>query len=85
MSKAITSEILIAYSQCPRKAFLLLYTDTSGTPHEYTKFLEQQRQDNQLKYLNILRRKKVDLKPYSPNNLKGKHEFLINARLSIMV
>ena len=81
MSKTINSRILVAYSQCPRKAFLLLCTNKRGTPHEYTEILELQRQNNQCKYLDILRRKNVNVQSYSPDNLKGKHEFLINATL----
>jgi predicted RecB family nuclease len=81
MSKPIDSEILIAYSQCPRKAFLLLCTNTQGTPHEYTEILEKQRQTNQRKFLDILQRKNVDVQPYNLENLKGKHEFLINVTL----
>jgi predicted RecB family nuclease len=81
MSKTIHSEILVAYSQCPRKAFLLLCTNKRGTPHEYTEILERQRQNNQRKYLDILQRKNADVQPYDLENLKGKHEFLINATL----
>jgi hypothetical protein len=81
MSKTINSEILVAYSQCPRKAFLLLCTNKRGTPHEYTEILEKQRQTNQSKHLNILQQDNVDVQPYNPDNLKGKHKFLINATL----
>ena len=81
MNKTITSEILVAYSRCPRKAYLLLCTNTRGTPHEYSQILEQQRQNNQRKYLDILRRKNKNVQTYSPDNLKNKHEFLTNATL----
>lgn len=81
MSKTITSEIVVAYSQCPRKAFLLMCTETPGTPHEYIKILERQRQDNQRKYLDILQKKNPDVQPYSQDALKAGSDFLINARL----
>lgn len=81
MNKTITSEILVAYSQCPRKAFLLLCTTNQGTPHEYAEILEQQRQANQAKYLAILQRKNADVQPFKADTLAGKHEFLINATL----
>jgi len=81
MSKTITSEILVAYSQCPRKAYLLLCTKEKGTPHEYVRILEQQRQASQRKYLNIFRQKNVDVQSYSPDKLTGKHNFLVNATL----
>src|SRR5215216_4113473 len=34
MSRTITSEILVAYSQCPRRAFLLLFSEEEGHPQE---------------------------------------------------
>jgi hypothetical protein len=83
MNKTITSEILVAYSQCPRKAFLLMCTKTPGTPHEYIKILEQQRQDNQRKYLDILQKKHPNVQPYSQDALKNGNDFLINAPLEV--
>jgi hypothetical protein len=35
----ITSEIVVAYAQCPRKAYLLLYSPEQGEPHEYVRML----------------------------------------------
>ena len=54
MHTTITSEIVVAYSQCPRKAFLLLCTDEQGLPHEYMRMLEQQKILNQLNYRQAL-------------------------------
>ena len=81
MSKTITSEILAAYSQCPRKAFLLLCTNANGIPHEYTEICNKQRQINQNKYLDILQQQNTDVQPYNPDSLKDEHEFLLNATL----
>src|SRR5215467_12405016 len=50
----ITAEIVVAYSQCPQKAFLLLCTDVQGTPHEYVRLLEQQKERNQMNYLRAI-------------------------------
>ena len=33
-NKAICTQVVAAYSHCPRKAFLLQSTDERGTPHE---------------------------------------------------
>ena len=81
MSKTITSEILVAYIQCPHKAFQLLCTKTRGTPHDYTEILEQQRQNNQRKYLDIFLKKHTDVQLYSRDTIKNSSEFLINATL----
>ncbi len=53
-NSTITSDIIVAYSQCPRKAFLLLCTEEQGMPHEYMQILEQQKQRNQINYLQAL-------------------------------
>ena len=54
MHNTITSEIVVAHSQCPQKAFLLLCTDEQGIPHEYTRILEQQKRLNQINYIHTL-------------------------------
>ena len=69
--RTITTEAVAAYAQCPRKAYLLLCTREKGSPHEYGRILEQQRQTTQRKHLDILRQKNPDVQPYSPESLKG--------------
>jgi hypothetical protein len=54
MHTTITSEIVVAYSQCPRKAFLLLCTDEQELPHKYIRILEQQKRLNQTNYIDML-------------------------------
>lgn len=81
MKKIITPEDLVSYSQCPYKAYLLLCTRKRGTHHEYMQILEKQRKDIQRQYINGLRQENDDVQPYSVENFKGKHKFLINATL----
>ena len=40
-SKALRTDVVAAYSHCPRKAFLLHCTKERGTPHEYLEMLEE--------------------------------------------
>jgi hypothetical protein len=49
--KIITSEVFIAYTQCPLKAFLLLFSDEQGVFHDYPPILEERRQVNKIQYL----------------------------------
>jgi len=51
MEPAITSEIVVAYAQCHRKAYLLLFSPDKGESHEYAQILEQQRCANQERYI----------------------------------
>src|SRR5438132_8197161 len=71
-SSTITPEILVAYSQCPRKAFLLLCTDERGMPHEYLRILEQQKRLNQVNYLhtlNMLKQPSLEVQSHIINDL----------------
>jgi hypothetical protein len=83
MEPTITSEIVVAYSQCPRKAYLLLFSPDKGEPHEYVQILEQQRCENQERYLNYLQHTHADVQPYSVENLRKGSKVLINAHLQV--
>src|SRR5215475_4191618 len=83
MEPIITPEIVVAYSQCPRKAYLLLFSPDKGEPHEYTQILEQQRCANQERYLNRLQQTHADVQSYSVENLRKGSKVLINAQLQV--
>ncbi len=80
--KTITSEILLSYSQCSYKAYLLLCTRKKGALHEYVRILEGQRRAVQRKFVRTLRQKNDDVRSFSPEALNGKHNFLVNATLN---
>jgi hypothetical protein len=83
MEPIITPEIVVAYSQCPRKAYLLLFSPDKGEPHEYVQILEQQRKEHQERYLNHLQHTHADVQPYSVENLRKGSKVLINAHLQV--
>jgi len=83
MESTITSEIVVGYSQCPRKAYLLLFSPDKREPHEYVQILEQQRCANQERYLNRLQQTHADVQPYSMENLRKGSKVLINAHLQV--
>src|SRR5690606_4729391 len=70
----------IAYSQCPRKAFLL-FTDHTGTMHEYIKILAHKSQENQQQFISDFRQRPTDIQPYSIDNLKNGADILTNVTL----
>ncbi len=82
MNVVITSEILQAYSLCPRKAYLLMHGKDRGELHEYEKILEKHQLENQTENLKIIEQRCSDIHPYSTENLKKDYEFLIDANLS---
>ena len=63
MQPTITSEVVVAYAQCPRKAYLLLFSPDKGEPHEYIQILEQQRYANQERYIDYLKHTHADVQP----------------------
>ncbi|MBV7335134.1 IS66 family transposase [Chloroflexi bacterium TSY] len=77
----ITTNIAVSYTQCPRKAFLLLSGVKSGPPHEYVQILESKKHASQTQYLEKLAQEKPDVVAYQTNDLKSKHRFLTNASL----
>ncbi len=81
MEPTITSEVVIAYSQCPRKAYLLMFSPDKGKPHEYVKILEQERRENQTRYVDRLKQKYIDVRPYNAENLRKGREILANAHI----
>ena len=40
MTPVIRTDVVVAYSQCPRKAFLMLTTDNHPSPHAYVEILK---------------------------------------------
>ena len=81
MDKTITSEIVVAYAQCPRKAYLLLHSDEVGKSNEYVAILKHKKSISQNSYLDNLRRQHTDVRPYNDGNLRSESSFLINGIL----
>ena len=57
MPKPITPDVVVAYTLCPRKAYLLLCTDEQGSPHDYPRILAADQSRNQASYLNGLKQR----------------------------
>ncbi|MCP4417038.1 MAG: IS66 family transposase, partial [Chloroflexi bacterium] len=81
MSKNISTDILVSYSRCPRKAYLLLCARQKGNPHEYARIMQQQQIANQRQFLNALKQKQPDVQSYAEKGLKSRCDFLVEAAL----
>ncbi len=81
MNKPITSEIVVAYAQCPLKGYLLLCTDEIGQQHEYVRILERQRQINQARYSAILGKNHHATVARDQADLKGGTDYLVGLTL----
>jgi predicted RecB family nuclease len=82
----ITSEIVVAYSQCPQKAFLLLCTDEQGTPHEYMRVLDQQKERSRTNYIDAfkaLKQASLEEPSHLGNDLMNEGDIVIKATLRV--
>ncbi|PZV11648.1 MAG: IS66 family transposase [Pseudanabaena sp.] len=82
IDKVISSDVVVAYSQCPRKAFLLLFSDNRGTLHDYPRILEERRKVHQAEYIQTFNQVHEEAKPYNEKNLK-KDELFVEATLKV--
>ena len=78
--KIITSEVFVAYTQCPLKAFLLLFSDEQGVFYDYPRILEERRQVNKIQYLQKVKQSHENVEQYNQHDLNEK-QFLIEATL----
>ena len=83
MQPAITSEVVVAYAQCPRKAYLLLFDPAQGEPHEYVRILERQQGENRERYLDRLKQKHANVHRYTAETLRNGSAVLLNACLQV--
>jgi predicted RecB family nuclease len=54
MTTPLTSEVVVAHSQCPRKAYLLLRGGAPGEPHEYVRIQERRASANRERFLSTI-------------------------------
>ncbi len=77
----INTKIVVAFIQCPRKAFLLLFSKDKGKNHQYMLILEKQKRINRKKYLDSLKRDNKRISFYRANVIDRPSDFLIEATL----
>src|SRR5258708_23165004 len=81
MSRTVTSEVLIAYSLCPQKAFLLLCTEEKRTLHKYEPILQHQQPATHNHSHTALLQTNLDIRSYAPAALTSACDVLVNATL----
>jgi predicted RecB family nuclease len=81
MEPTITSEVVVAYSQCKLKAYKLLCTDKQRTPHAYISILEEEAGKNRESYFKKIMGQNPDVVPYSPEGMKKGTPIMLEATL----
>ena len=77
----ITSEIVVAYSKCTLKAYLLLRSGKKGLIHKYISILEKEEKNNSREYLSHFRMKIPTVEYFSYEKMKKGFSTLIEANL----
>jgi predicted RecB family nuclease len=80
--KIITSEVVVAYSQCPYKAFLILRSGGQEIQHEYEQLIEKKAHQNRIQYLNFIKQKYPDVRTGDTATLTIGEDFLLDIQLN---
>jgi hypothetical protein len=80
--KVILAETVVAYSNCPRKAFLLHCTEERGTPHKYQHLLEERTKLNRTQYLGSLRQRYTSICSYDDRGISSGVDVITEADLT---
>jgi len=80
-NKAICTHVVAAHSHCPRKAFLLHFTEERGTPHEYLDMLEECTNVSRSKHLSVLHQTSRQIRSYRDGILSSGIDVLTEANL----
>ena len=83
MPKPITPDVIVAYRQCPRKAFLLLCTDEEDSPHAYASMLARKQAENRASLIGRLKQRYPDAKPYAGQLPRTGQEVLTEVMLRV--
>src|ERR1017187_8851102 len=77
----ICGELVSAYSHCPRKAFLLRFTEDRGKPNHYSSFLAGRTSANRASSAPTLQRTNTSICSYGDEAISSGLEILTEANL----
>ena len=80
-SCTITTPIVVSFLECDRKAFLLLFGEEKGIPHEYTRILERLRTINHTKQISTLIEQGKVVKPCNEGSPEEKGCFFTDVKI----
>ena len=83
MGKLITTEVAVAYRNCPRKAFLLLNTASPPPPHDYESICQVRGEAHRQRYLAEIQRDCSKVVAYNQGSLGDGHQYLLGVNLPL--
>src|SRR4051812_6615473 len=81
MGKLITTEVALAYTNCPRKAFLLLNTASPPPPHDHVSICRARGEAHLERHLAQIRQDYPDAVRYDQDRLGDGHRCLLGVDL----
>jgi predicted RecB family nuclease len=81
MKNIITSQVVIAYTHCKHKAYLLLCTNKKGIPHGYISNLADEARKNREEYIRRIKLKTSEILSYSSERFKLGNSIIVGAHL----
>ena len=81
MANVITAETVVALSQCPRKAHLLLHSPDQGSAHPYHAILDRHAEETRERYLTDLAQAHPEAVPGDQTSFADRKPVLIRANL----
>lgn len=78
----ITSEILVAYTQCKLKAYLILCTENKGIPHDYISIIDNEIEKNRAEYFNKIKLGEAEFEYFSLTGMNRGVKVLLDVTLS---
>ena len=79
--KTLSAEVVVAYFQCPRKAFLILSSEGPVLAHEYVSVLEEKARRNRCEYLDRFKRTHPAATTGNATNFLRGEDFLLSVQL----
>ncbi|MDP7196318.1 MAG: TM0106 family RecB-like putative nuclease [SAR202 cluster bacterium] len=81
MKQLITSDLVISYIECPRKAYIMLCEGKKGTQNDFISILEVKTRKNRTEHFDKIQMTVPEVKNYSPTLMKKGKPYLIKANL----
>ena len=81
MGKIITTEVAVAYTNCPRKAFLLLNTASPPPPHDCESIRRARGEAHRQRYLAQVQRDCSEAVAYDQGSLGGEYQYVLGVAL----
>ena len=82
MKRKITHETVVAYSECQRKAFLLLSGQRGDAQHEYIDVLQEQAADNRIAFVRTLQGAGLRVLWHRPGRTKPEADATLDATVT---